>query len=207
VLTAVLKGTLELLHPFMPFITEEIYHNMPEHGDTVMLESWPDGAPGDEKAVEQMQEVMTLIRAIRNIRAEFNVSPGASVECIMVVPDQNRHSLFRLNSYVQEMAKVSRLQVVERLTDKPRHAVSALTPFAEVYVPLEGIIDVNREVARLEKELKTVQTELEKAQAKLGNAGFLAKAPAEVVEKEKMKINEASLKKEGIEKRLAILKD
>lgn len=208
VLHDVLMQILRLLHPFMPFISEEIYHNMPGHGKTLMLEPWPESDKCDESAVESMLEIMATIRSIRNIRAEFNVSPGAAIDCIMVITDADRQAMFKLNSsYIQEMAKVGNLTVVESLTDKPRHAVSALTPFAELYVPLEGIIDVQREITRLEKELKSVQTDLEKGKAKLANAGFLAKAPAEVIEKEKMKVDEASIKKEGIKQRLQILKD
>lgn len=207
VLHDVLMQILCLLHPFMPFITEEIYHNLPDHGETIMLEPWPVQVNIDASAVEPMLEVMATIRSIRNIRAEFNVSPGAPIDCIMAVPDPNRQEMFKANSYVQELANVNSLQIVEILTDKPRHAVSALTPFAELYVPLEGIIDLDREIARLEKELKNVQVDLEKAVAKLANTGFLAKAPADVIEKEKMKVDEANIKKEGIEQRLKILRD
>lgn len=207
VLRDVLMQTLHLLHPFMPFITEEIYHNLPGHNNTIMREPWPVQVDYEDTAVESMLEIMATIRAIRNIRAEFNVSPGAPVACIMVIPDRDRQELFRSHRYIQEMANVNDLQVVTALAEKPRHAVSALTPFAEVYVPLEGVIDLDREIARLEKELKTVQVDLEKAQSKLANGKFLAKAPAEVIEKEKMKLDEASIKKEGIRQRLEILKN
>jgi valyl-tRNA synthetase len=208
VLHYVLMNILRLLHPFMPFITEEIYHNMPGHTDTIMLDSWPSPNQRDNTAVESMQEVMAVIRAIRNIRAEFNISPGASVACIMVIKDSASGEMFKQNaSYIKDMAKVDNLTVTESLADKPRHAVSALTPFAELYVPLEGIIDLEREVGRLEKELKAVQADLARGEAKLRNESFLAKAPADVIEKEKMKVNQANIKKEGIEQRLKILKD
>ncbi|HEX3010474.1 MAG TPA: valine--tRNA ligase [Syntrophomonadaceae bacterium] len=208
VLYDVLLQILRLLHPFMPFITEEIYHNLPEHNETIMLEPWPVEAECDDSAVQPMSEVMTAIRSIRNIRAEFNVNPGALIDCVMAVPDRNRQEMLKINgTYIQEMANVRDLQIAEELTEKPRHAVSALTPFAEIYVPLEGIIDLEREIARLQKELKNVQADIEKAKNKLNNPGFLAKAPAEVIEKEKMKVNEASLKEEGIKQRLTILKD
>jgi valyl-tRNA synthetase len=209
VLKDVLTEILTLLHPFMPFITEEIYHYLPGHDETIMLKDWP--VPDESKllpeAVDQMQEIMGAIRAIRNIRAEFNVSPGSKVKAIIVVSEQSKIEFLQDNgSYIKDMANVDDLQVLAALKEKPRQAVSALTSLAEIYIPLEGIIDVAKEIARLEKELKNVQADMAKSQAKLGNEKFLAKAPQEVVDKEKSRIEESQFKKEGILQRLQILK-
>lgn len=210
VLREVLMGILQLLHPFMPFITEEIYQYLPEHGETIMLDPWPELNEKQvwPQAVEQMIELMGLIRAIRNIRSEFNVSPGTSIKAIVVITDpKGSQTAANYGSYIQEMAKVNELEILASLVEKPKHAVSALSASAEVYVPLEGVIDVEKELGRLQKEMKTAEIELSKAEGKLSNDAFLSKAPPEVIEKEKGKAQEARAKKEGINQRLQILKD
>ncbi|MEN6462030.1 MAG: valine--tRNA ligase [Syntrophomonas sp.] len=209
VLKDVLTEILKLLHPFMPFITEEIYHYLPGHDETIMLKEWPISEESKlwPDAINQMQEIMGAIRAIRNIRAEFNVSPGSMVKAIVVVPDQGKIEFLRNNgSYIKDMANVNDLQILAALEEKPRQAVSALTSLAEIYVPLEGIIDVDKEIARLEKELGNIQVDMNRSEAKLSNEKFLAKAPQEVVEKEKSRIEESQFKKEGILQRLQILR-
>ncbi|MGI5920409.1 MAG: valine--tRNA ligase [Syntrophomonadaceae bacterium] len=206
----VLVEILKLLHPFMPFITEEIYQYLPGHDATIMLQEWPSAEESRwwPEAVVQMQEVMGIIRAIRNIRAEFNVSPGSKVKALVVVQDKAKMEYLHDNSsYVKDMANVSEMEIMEKLKEKPRQAVSALTATAEIYVPLEGIIDVDKEVARLEKELGNVENDMKKSLAKLGNEKFLAKAPQEVVEKEQSRLKESQYKKEGILQRLQILKN
>jgi valyl-tRNA synthetase len=209
VLLDVLMGILKLLHPFMPFITEEIYQYLPGHSESIMLESWPirDRSLVEPEAVEQMQAVMGAIRAIRNIRAEFNLSHSAPVKVIMLFRDERGMKWFEeFGSYVKDLAKVSELQLVLELAEKPRQAVSALLSFADIYVPLEGVIDVDKEIGRLEKELKITEVDLDRAESKLINEKFLSKAPPDVIEKEKGKIEEAKLKKEGILQRLQILR-
>lgn len=209
VLWDVLMDIMKLLHPFMPFITEEIYQYLPGHRDTIMLESWPvmDNNRVEPAAIEQMQNIMAAIRAVRNIRAEFNLSHGSAIKVIMVLKEDHVMNLFRdYGAYVKEMAKVSDLQLVWQLDEKPRQAVSALLPFAELYVPLEGIIDIEKEVGRLEKDLKSVEADIARTAGKLTNDKFLAKAPPEVIAKEKGRQEEAIIKKEGILQRLQILK-
>ncbi len=105
------------------------------------------------------------------------------------------------------MARLQEMEITARLTRKPAQAVSALTAQAEIYVPLEGVIDINKEIARLEKDLKTADTELTRAKGKLNNANFVSRAPQEVIEKEKSKAEEARIRKEGILQRLQILKE
>lgn len=210
VLVEVLVTVLRLLHPFMPFVTEEIYQYLPGHTETIMLDSWPEA---DDKrilagALEEMQHIMQVIRAIRNIRAEFNISPGAKISTIILVNDETKREVFAQNKfYVEELANLSEAKIVEEMKDKPKQAVSSLTAWAEIYVPLEGVIDIDKELARLNKELAQVESELAKAENKLKNENFLSRAPEEVIEKEKNKAEEARLKKEGILQRLQILKN
>lgn len=210
VLRLVLMDILKLLHPFMPFISEEIYQYLPGHGETIMRDTWPVQNPQMlwPLAVEQMQSIMQLIRALRNIRAEFNISPGSPIKAIMLVNDNARAQVIESNrNYIMQMANVSELQVLESLDTKPQQAVSALTTLAEIYVPLEGVIDVAKEIQRLLKEMKNAESDEEKAMAKLNNEKFLARAPQEVIAKENAKAEEARIKKEGIGQRLQILKN
>jgi valyl-tRNA synthetase len=203
----VLYDTLRLLHPFMPFITEEIYQNLPGHNETIMLDEWPVQGKTWPQAVEDMQQLMSVIRSLRNIRAEFNIAPGTPINTIILVRDKAKMPLFENNKdYLHRLAQVEQIDVVDTLDTKPSQAVSALTSWSEIYVPLEGIIDIEREILRLEKELKAAETDLQKAESKLSNDSFLARAPQEVVAKEEAKAEEARVKREGILQRLGILK-
>ncbi len=208
VLRDVLINILRLLHPFMPFITEEIYQNLPGHQESIMLDAWPvkDEKQISPAALEGMQAVMAVTRALRNIRAEFNVTPGAPIKAIMLVDSEAKWDLFQsYGKYIEEMAKCQ-MEVVRQLEEKPKQAVSALTSVAEIYVPLEGVIDLAKEIGRLEKELKLIEADLAKAEGKLNNETFLSKAPADVIAKEKGKVEEAINRKEGILQRLQIFK-
>lgn len=209
VLRDVLMGIMKLLHPFMPFITEEIYQYLPAHQETIMREPWPmaDQNRIDLESIEQMQIIMGAIRAIRNIRAEFNLSHAAAIKVIMVLNDNKLMKLFQdYGVYINELAKVGDLQLAAQLPEMPRQAVSALLSFAELYVPLEGVIDVEKEVGRLEKDLKNIDIDIAKTEGKLNNEKFMAKAPPEIIAKERAREEEARLRKEGILQRLQILK-
>jgi len=209
VLHYVLTNILKLIHPFMPFITEEIYQYMPQHGKTIMLESWP--LPRDNyifnEAAEHMQVVMNIIRAIRNIRAEFNVNPGQKIKAIIQVNNQKQLNVLQeTRVYIKNLTNIEDLLLTGEDFEKPRHAASALTSEAQIFVPLEGIIDVEKELARLNKELQKAEADLNQALNKLNNEKFISRAPAEVIEKEKNKATEARNKREGLLQRIAILK-
>ncbi len=209
-LNDVLQTILRTLHPFMPFITEEIYQNLPGHSQSIMMDTWPgmDETKIWPEAVENMKQIMNAIRSIRNIRAEFNISPGSPIDVLMLIPDPGLRQVFMNNqSYLAQMANVGKLDVVEQLDKKLEQAVSAVSSLMEIYVPLEGIIDIEKEIARLNKELKNVQSDLSKAEAKLQNESFLSRAPEEVIAKEKFKVEEAKTKKEGILQRLRIFSE
>ncbi|MGI6453206.1 MAG: valine--tRNA ligase [Syntrophomonadaceae bacterium] len=198
-----------LLHPFMPFITEEIYQHLPGHDETIMLRAWP--RKNDQQiwpeAVFNMQQIMNIIRAVRNIRAEFNVSPGSPISAVLVARGEKEAEMLKNNqAYIKEMANVADLSIVVDLDHKPPQSASAITATAEIYVPLGGLIDLEKEIQRLHKEMKNAEDDLNKAQNKLKNEQFLARAPKEVIAKEQAKAQEALAKKEGIEKRLQILK-
>ena len=206
VLSSVLKGTLELLHPFMPFITEEIWQHLPDHGITIMRAPWPQFREDlvDTAAMQEMGLLMEVTRAIRHIRGEMNVPPGRQAEVLLVAPDDTRTVIEKNVEYVQLLsnAVIKAYPVLEQIPEQAAHAV---TKGVGVFVPLKGLIDVDKEIARQVKELAHVEKDLARVRGKLANAGFLGKAPAEIIEKEKAKEEELSGKQSAIKERLAML--
>ncbi|KKM09004.1 valyl-tRNA synthetase [Clostridiales bacterium PH28_bin88] len=209
VLSFVLTRTMEMLHPFMPFITEEIWQHLPHQGETVMTASWPKAQADleDLEAEREMQLTMDVIRAIRNIRAEANVAPGKKAHALLVATDAGPRTILEKSlPYIRQLATAEPVEVLAGLAEKPRQAAVAVVGGVEVYVPLAGLIDLEKEINRLEKELDEVQKELARVEGKLSNQGFLAKAPAGVVKKERAKQQEFHAKKEAIQNRLARLR-
>ena len=203
VLLTVLEGTMKILHPFMPFITEENYQRL--NGRTVvkpveslMVQPWPkaDRSLIDPKAEEAMAFSMEVIRAIRNIRAEFNVPHTGEVEVVIV---SNRQPV---EMYVKALTKVSKLTIVAKLDAKPAQSASATITGATIYVPLGGFIDLNKEVARLTKEKERLAAEIIKITERLGNANFVARANPEAVQKEKERQIEYSEKVKALSERI-----
>ncbi|SHE52708.1 valyl-tRNA synthetase [Desulforamulus putei DSM 12395] len=207
VLVQVLRETLELLHPFMPFITEEIWQKLPHRGESIMLAQWPtpDESLQDETAEAAMAVLIEVITAIRRIRGEMNVPPGKRAEAVLVSGDAGcRGILERNTAYIQGLANAE-VKVLAELQQKPDQSASAVTRGVEIFVPLKGLIDLDKEMARLNKELKAVQADLARVQGKLNNQGFLAKAPADVIEKERAKEQELTMKANALQDRLAML--
>ena len=181
VLCYVLENTLKLLHPFMPFITEEIWQHIPHEGDSIIVASWPveQTTLTDKKAELNMEIVMETIKAIRNMRAEVNVAPGRKSEAILQLASAELVELFELNaSYVKTLAAVEPLNVSLTTPEKPENAMAAVVSGVEIYMPLKGLIDVDKETARLNKELLTLDKELARVSGKLSNEGFVGKSTA-----------------------------
>ena len=208
VLCLVLTDIVKLLHPFMPFISEEIYQYLPGHSVTLMLESWPQIRPDfqDDSAVESMNRAMEIIRAIRNVRSEFVVNPGSSVECLVVSSDNGIASdISSCSAYISRMARLNKLTIADYVADPSMVCASAVLPYCEILVPLAGLIDFEKETARLTKELNNVLADISKIEAKLQNEKFTARAPAEVVAKEKGRVEELITKRDGLLKRINVL--
>lgn len=201
ILLEVLEGTMRLLHPFMPFLTEEIWSNLPVKGESIMIQSWPKARGYRQEAVEnQMNLIMDVIKAIRNIRAEMNVQPGKKAEILLVASEVvNREILEvgRLN--IQHLAGGSSVDIAADADAKPAQAASAVVGGVEVYLPLRGLLDLDKEIARVEKEIAQAKQEQARFEGKLSNPGFLAKAPEQVVAKEREKL-------EAINTRISTLK-
>ncbi len=208
VLVEVLTGSMKLLHPYMPFITEEIYQCLPHEGDSIMVSSWPKA---DEKLVDKeaetgMEAIMEAIKAIRNMRAEVNVNPGKKIPATILAVPELLEVIKANSAYVELLGNIEGLEIADMNSAKPENAMATVNAGVEVYLPLAGLIDVDKENARLNKELDTLQKDLARVEGKLNNQGFLAKAPDDVVEKEKAKANEFITKIKAIEERLEYLK-
>ena len=209
VLSEVLSGTMTLLHPFMPFITEEIWQHLPHQGDSIMISSWPEAQENllDKDAEEQMELIMEIIKVVRNIRAEMNVPPGKKSQLILVNSSEEKGLMLKKYSgYLEKMAGCDQITVERDLSEEPAQAASSMVKGILIYMPLSGLIDIELEISRLEKEIKNLTEEVARIAKKLGNEGFLAKAPVDVVEKERAKQAEYIEKKAALVERLDMFK-
>ena len=183
VLLYVLDQILRLLHPFMPYITEEIWQTIPHEGETVMLAKYPEyNAELDyPEASDEMKKIMAAIRAIRNRRAEMNVPPSrkAKVYVATKFADTFRDG----TQFIQKLASASEVEVAESF--EIEGAVNIVTADAKIYIPMDELVDREKELARLNKELEQVKKRLAQSEGKLNNQGFVAKAPEAVIEKVK----------------------
>lgn len=208
VLAYVLDRTLRLIHPFMPFITEEIWQHLPHEGETITLAEWPkyDPALENDAAVAEMNLLMDIIRAVRNIRAEVNVPMSKKVELIIKAGTEETLSIISHNgNYISRFCNTSSFEAGLH-PQTPDKVMSAVVTGAELLLPLSGLIDIEQEILRLEKEVQSLNSEVERVEKKLGNQGFVAKAPAKVIEEERAKQADYSAKREKVLARIAELR-
>jgi valyl-tRNA synthetase len=193
VLWRVMHDTLILLHPFMPFVTEEIWHKMPGTRGSIMTAVFPSDDPnhpgiGIETAAEsEMNLLIELISAVRNIRGEMNISPSVNLAATIQTADSNIKSVTEQHrDIIVNLAKLVAFKVTENAA-KPKSSATAVVGGATIFVPLEGIIDFSKEALRLEKEMNKLEKEMSGVSKKLANDDFLNKAPHDVVEQVKAK--------------------
>ena len=193
VLWRVLHDTLILLHPFIPFVTEEIWHHLPGTNGSIMKAAYPKKS-GDVAGTEQarqpeaeMEILMSVISGIRNVRGEMNIAP--SLKLLVLVQSEDRQTREVIETHRDLVVNLARLKdlAVENAGQRPKSSATAVVKKASVFVDLEGIIDFARETRRLEKEINKLAAELTKVGRKLENDGFLSKAPADVIEKVRQK--------------------
>lgn len=189
-LTYVLSNTLKLLHPFMPFITEEIWQYLPHEGESIMISNWPiaNASEIDEQAEGQMESIMEIIKSVRNIRAEMEVAPSKPAK-IILIPSSEYMDIFSSEKiYIEKLANASEVIIKAEKTGIPETAVSAVASKAEIFMPIEDLIDFDKEMDRLLKERDRLEKELARANGKLSNRNFVEKAPANIVEEERGKL-------------------
>ena len=191
-LNYVLGVSMQLLHPFMPFLTEEVYSNLilKDSRESIMISDWPKAEdigkyPEDEK---MMTTLMGAIRSIRNIRSEMNVAPSRKAHVILVTPDESIAKIFRDGlPFLERLASVSSLDTQSNKDGIPATAVAALFAGGEAYMPLDDLIDISKELERLSKEKDRLEGELKRVAGKLSNEAFVSKAPEKVINAEKEK--------------------
>ncbi len=208
ILAYVLDNTMRLLHPFMPFVTEEIWQNLPHEGESITTAPWPtvNEAYTDKEAAAQMKLLVEIIRSVRNIRAEVNTPLSKKIKMIISAHDDNTLQTLKMNqSYIERFCNPETLQIALNV-DSPEKAMTAVVSGAEIYLPLEGLIDIEEEIARLEKELEKLNKEVERVEKKLSNENFVSKAPKAVVEAEREKQKDYLEKRSIVQTRLEEIK-
>ena len=184
----------------MPFITEEIWQHLPHQGESITVAEWPafTRSFSDQEAVEDMETLKTLIRSIRNTRSELNVPMSKQIELfIRPADDGMKARLERGSLYIEKFANPSQL-IIQKDLQTPEKAMSHALTGMDIFLPLAGLLDLDAEIARLEKEKDKLTKEVERIEKKLGNEGFVAKAPAHVVEEEKSKKEDYELKRKKV---------
>jgi valyl-tRNA synthetase len=204
----ILGNILKLLHPVMPMITEEIWQKLPIAEQSIMITSWPEYNEQEinKKAEEKMDLIMSVIKAVRNIRNEMKVDPGRKIEAILLADNNKKQILKEGESYLKNLASIEDLTITTKLEDRPQPASTAIVEGVEVILPLEGMVDIEKELDRLKKELEDVKYEIERAKGKLANEGFVNNAPEKLVEGEREKVEEYKEKKEKLMERIEQLK-
>ena len=215
----VLEQALRLLHPFMPFLTEELWHKLPEVSNelhnaayrnapqTIMLADFPAGDVSmiDERAESEMQAVIDLISKVRNIRAEMNIKPSDK-PAIHVAAKEDLQTVFRANeAQILKLARAERLLLSDVL-DVPRASAKAVISNAEIAVPLEGLIDFEKEIQRLENQLSKLEAEQQRLKGQLSNANFVERAPAEKVQEIRIRVAEIEGQARTLNENLQALK-
>ncbi|HEO66407.1 MAG TPA: valine--tRNA ligase, partial [Spirochaetes bacterium] len=206
-LVYVLSESLKLLHPIMPFITEEIWQNLSQDGDSIMVAPYPSVQKKLENpsSSQKMDLIQELVYQIRNIRGEMNIPPEKKVDIVIQTKDQKIHTLFTdYEKYISSLGKVLSVDVRDAYTSDSKCATSVGKGY-ELFIPLKGLIDLDKEKARLQKDLAKAEKELDKSQAKLSNEKFLSNADEAIVEKEKARLDQAQVNIEQINKSLSTL--
>ena len=208
-LKTVLIQALKLLHPYMPFITEEIFCNIQDEEESIMISKWPEytdewNFEADEAAVDTIK---AAVRAIRNLRTGMNVPPSRKAKVYVVSAKEDVRYIFESSkSFFATLGYASEVHVQEDKTGIDENAVSTLIHDAAVYIPLEELVDIDKEIERLEKEAAKLAGEIKRASGMLANPKFVDKAPAAKVEEEKAKLAKYTEMSEQVAERLAQLK-
>ena len=209
-LNYVLGTAAKLLHPFMPFITEEIFDNLviPGRADSIMIDKWPSASdiPEYKDECKQMETLIGAIRSIRNIRAEMNVAPSRKANIIVVTPDDAVADMFTDGkAFLEKLAGVADLATQKDKSGIPSTAVTAVFDGGEVYIPLEDLIDVAKELERLAAEREKLDGEIKRVEGKLANTEFVSKAPEKVVNAEREKLEKFKKMHQSVDERIESL--
>jgi valyl-tRNA synthetase len=192
-LVYVVESALALLHPFMPFITEEIWQQLPSRSDveSLCIREYPvyNKQSHDQESEKKMAVIMDAVTGIRSIRGELNISPSLELKALLKTSDGAENVLNENMTFITKLARTAEITIGQDI-DVPKNTASAIKPSMEIYVPLKGIIDVDAEITRLNKEFIKTEKDLTFVKKKLANAEFMNKAPEAVVEECRVKHEE-----------------
>jgi valyl-tRNA synthetase len=209
VLLEVFRDLLRMMHPFIPFVTEELWHHFPFGGGFIMNAGWPDGTSPrfDQKDAEAMESIQEIIRSMRNLRAEASVPPQKEIErfILRVRSPEIEASLADNQDLVRLLTRCGKLEMIPADAQSPAKSLASVLRDVDVFLPVEGLWDIEAEIRRLSEEKKRVEAELERSLAKLGNRSFVERAPAEVVEKERASVEEKRARLERIRENIESL--
>lgn len=202
-----LESSLRLLHPFMPFVTEELWQSIPHSGQSIMVSSYPKSKGRDTAAEEMVSYLMEAITGVRNIRGELNIAPSLQLKAVIKAKNSTVEEVLSDNIlYLGKLARAKEL-VIGTDVSKGVGAATSVKNHLEVFVPLEGLLDVDSEIGRLRKDLRKITDTIIFLDRKLLNDDFISKAPKSVVEKEKAKYDEFMVRKEKIEESINKLEE
>ncbi|WP_304407085.1 class I tRNA ligase family protein, partial [Lactobacillus hominis] len=205
----ILDQILRLMHPIMPFVTEKLWLSMPHEGKSIMIAKYPEvhAEFENKQADSDMAFLIEIIKAVRNIRMEVNAPMSSQIDIMIQLDDEaNKHILDENADYVENFLHPKKLEVSSDI-EAPKLAKTAVIPGAQVFVPLTELVNVDEELAKMEKEEKRLEAEVERAKKKLSNQGFVAHAPEAVVNKEKEKQANYESQLAGVRDRIKELKE
>jgi len=208
ILWFVLENTLRLLHPFMPFVTEEIWQKLPHKGESIMVSPWPKYKEEYENkdAENKMEKIMSIIKTIRNIKSDMNIPYSKEIDLYLNVNEKDKLKLIEENIYyIETMIKTKSLKVGTGIK-KPEYSATGVLEGIEIFIPLKDIINVSEEITRLEKKLNKINNELNLIFKKINNKDFLSRAPEDIVKKERDKADDLRDIKERLENNLKSFK-
>jgi valyl-tRNA synthetase len=196
---------MRLLHPYMPFVTEEIWSYLPNHDSALILAKWPtaDEAYLDEQTEIDMNVLMDMVRGIRTVRIEYDVDPGKRITAV-IAPGSHQANIEAYNYLFSRLCNVAEIQITTGAA--PEDAASVVVSDATVYLPMKGLIDFAAEIERMEKEQGKLQEQIAKSEATLANESFVTRARPDVVQRERDKLAELQASATQIENRLTELR-
>lgn len=202
VLIYVLDKIIKLLHPFLPFITEQIYKNMPETNGFLMLSEFPkyETKQNYSVAVSEIETVKEIIKTVRNVKAKTGAAPSKKIT--LYVSTEKQSAVKAGISYIKKLAGVSEVKFIKDKSELTEKIISQVIDKAELYIPLGELVDFDKEIERIKKELENVENEIARASGKLANKGFLDKAPKTLVEQERLKYDKFIDMREKLNKQL-----
>jgi len=202
-----LMNALKLLHPIMPFITEEIYQNLPQHGESIMVDMFP---VYDETLTRVDTSIVdtfiSVVRAIRNVKSEMNISPALKPKVMIFIKSEQKKILMEYGSYIESQAKCS-VRFIEKIEKNPTNSAFTVVDDIDIWVNLEGMIDVNAEMKRIEKEITKVEKDVAFLNKRLSNEDYLKNAPQDVVDDDKSRLKAYIEKLRKLQENLKILQE